>query len=84
MTAARLLRPTTAAVLVLLVGLPSFVRAETEKIVWEPARTSSPTSLVELRALEAQIKVVVDKAMPSTVSAADACCRIIAFSALPM
>jgi serine protease Do len=68
MTAARLPRPFTAVVLALLVGSPSFVRADAEKATWEPARTTSPTSLAELRALEAQIKVVVDKTMPSTVA----------------
>lgn len=68
MIAARLLRPTAAVVLVLFTGLPSFVRADPEKVIWGPSRTTSPTSLGELRALEAQIKVVVDKTMPSTVA----------------
>jgi len=68
MIAARCPRPIAAVVLVLLAGLPSLVRADAEKVVWEPARTTSPGSLAELRALEAQIKVVVDKTMPSTVA----------------
>jgi len=68
MTAARHLRPATAVVLVLLAGFPTFARAEPEKVVWDPARTTSPNSVPELRALEAQVKAVVDKTMPSTVA----------------
>lgn len=68
MIAARLPRPPFAVVLVLLAGFPSLVRAEPEKVGWEPSRTTSPASIAELRALEAQIKVVVDKALPSTVA----------------
>lgn len=68
MTFARLVRPTTTAILVFLIGAPSLVRADAEKSTWDPLRTTSPTNVVELRALESQVKLVVDKIMPSTVA----------------
>lgn len=66
MIAARTLRPLAAAAL--LAGLIAPLRAEpTKPPTWDPARTTSPETVGELKALQEKVKQVVDKATPSTV-----------------
>ncbi|HET6575605.1 MAG TPA: trypsin-like peptidase domain-containing protein [Fimbriiglobus sp.] len=67
MIAARTLRPLAAAAL--LAGLVAPLRAEPTKpaVTWDPARTSSPETVDELRALQEKVKQVVAKVTPSTV-----------------
>ena len=67
MIAARTLRPATAVALLWLVALSSPLRAEPSGINWDPARTTSPESVDELKALQNKVKEVVKKARPSTV-----------------
>lgn len=66
MIAARTLRPLAVATL-LLAGLAPTLRAEPTKPTWDAARTTSPETVEELRALQERVKKVVDRVTPSTV-----------------
>ncbi len=66
MPAARTLRPAAAAALFLLAGFAAPLRAE-PKVTWDPARTTSPDTVEELKALQERVKQVVKKDTPSTV-----------------
>ncbi len=66
MIAARTLRPAAVA-LFLLAGLAPPLRAEPTKVTWDPARTTSPETVEELKALQDRVKQVVQKVTPSTV-----------------
>lgn len=66
MNAVRMRRILPATLLVLL-ALSTSAPAEPAKAVWDPARTTSPESVEELRALETRVKQVVEKSMPATV-----------------
>lgn len=47
---------------------PAFADPATKtKVIWQPARTSSPDTVLELKALQDRVKTVVEKATPSTV-----------------
>ncbi len=66
MIAARTLRPLAVATL-FLAGFATPLRAEPTKVTWDPARTTSPTNVEELKALQSRVKQVVAKVTPSTV-----------------
>jgi serine protease Do len=66
MIAARMLRPVAAAAL-LLAGFATPLRAEPSKPAWDAARTTSPETVEELKALQERVKKVVDRVTPSTV-----------------
>jgi serine protease Do len=66
MIAARKLRPSAAALL-LIASLAASLQAEPTTVDWDPARTSSPETVEELKALQERVKQVVEKVTPSTV-----------------
>lgn len=68
MFAARTLRPALAATAILL-WTTAFARANVDAPSkgWDPVRTTSPDSVVELKSLEARVKDVVAKCTPATV-----------------
>jgi len=66
MNAVRTLRPAALVALLWLVAAASPLRADT-KITWDPARTTSPETVDELKALQEKVKEVVHKVTPSTV-----------------
>jgi len=66
MIAARTLRRGAAAAL-LLAGFAAPLRADPTKPAWDAARTTSPETVEELKALQERVKQVVDKVTPTTV-----------------
>jgi serine protease Do len=66
MVAVGTLRPVIAATLICLVGSPALLRAEPTK-TWDPARTTSPETVQELKALQEKVKEVVAQNTPATV-----------------
>jgi len=67
MNPARTLRPAVLVTLVWLAAAASPLRADTA-VTWDPARTTSPETVDELKALQAKVKEVVHKVTPSTVA----------------
>jgi len=57
---------THTAALVLIALCPGLVSADA-KPSWDPARTTAPDNVKELRALQDTVKIVVEKATPATV-----------------
>jgi serine protease Do len=66
MIAARTLRPLAVATL-LLAGFAAPLRAEPTQPAWDAARTTSPETVEELKALQERVKKVVEQVTPSTV-----------------
>jgi serine protease Do len=69
MFAARTLRPALAATAILLLTATSAARADGDSRPkgWDPTRTTSPESVVELKSLESKVKEVVAACTPATV-----------------
>jgi len=66
MNAARTLRPALVALAWLALATTP-LHASDSKVTWDPARTTSPETVDELKALQAKVKEVVAKVTPSTV-----------------